>query len=74
MIATPVGGLAEQIAPFGAGLVACDMTPEAFAAAMTRLATEPDLYDRLAMQALATAEGPLSWNRIAQQFEDVIEG
>ena len=73
MIATPVGGLAEQIVPFGAGLVADDMTPGAFAAAMTRLATDRDLYDRLAANTVATAEGPLSWDCIAAQFEDVIQ-
>ncbi|GGF38207.1 hypothetical protein GCM10011611_50710 [Aliidongia dinghuensis] len=74
MIATPVGGLVEQIAPYGTGLIAADMTPDAFAAAMTRLATEPALYRMLAAKAVETAEGPLSWNRIAQQFEDVIAG
>ncbi|HEV2673836.1 MAG TPA: glycosyltransferase family 4 protein [Aliidongia sp.] len=72
MIATPVGGLAEQILPFDAGLVSPDLTPDGFAAAMTRLATEPALYRRLAAHAVAAAEGPLSWDRIAQQFEDVI--
>jgi glycosyltransferase involved in cell wall biosynthesis len=74
MIATPIGGLAEQITPFGAGLVADDMTPDAFAAAMTRLATDPDLYARLAADTVATAEGPLSWDCIAEQFEAVIGG
>jgi glycosyltransferase involved in cell wall biosynthesis len=73
MIATPVGGLAEQIVPFEAGLVTEDLSPGAFAAAMTRLATEPGLYNRLAANTIATAEGPLSWDRIAGQFEDVIE-
>ena len=74
MIATPVGGLTEQIVPFGAGLVAPDLSPDGFAAAMTRLATDPVLYRRLAAQTVAAAEGPLSWDRIAQQFEDVIAG
>lgn len=73
MIATPVGGLAEQIVPFGTGLIAADMAPDGFAAAMTRLATEPDLYTRLAASTVETAQGPLSWDRIAGQFEDVIE-
>jgi len=73
MIATPVGGLAEQIMPFGAGLVTADTTPGAFAAAMTRLATDPDLYARLAANTVETAQGPLSWDRIAGQFEDTIE-
>lgn len=72
MIATPVGGLVEQIAPFESGLVAADMTPDAFAAAMTRLATDPALYGRLTRNAVATAEGPLSWGRIAEQFEALI--
>jgi len=73
MIATPVGGLAEQITPFGAGLVAQDMTPDGFAAAMTRLATDADLYARLAANTVTTAQGPLSWDRIAAQFEAVID-
>jgi glycosyltransferase involved in cell wall biosynthesis len=73
MIATPVGGLAEQIAPFEAGLVANDLSPDAFAAAMTRLATDPELYRRLAARTVETAEGPLSWDRIAEQFEAVVD-
>jgi hypothetical protein len=39
---------------------------------MTRLATDRDLYRRLAGNSVAAAEGPLSWDRIAQQFEAVI--
>jgi glycosyltransferase involved in cell wall biosynthesis len=74
MIATPVGGLAEQVVPFGAGLVADDMSPDAFAAAMVRLASDPALYRALVARTVAAAEGPLSWDRIAAQFEEVVEG
>jgi glycosyltransferase involved in cell wall biosynthesis len=72
MVVTPVGGLAEQVAPFGAGLVAADLTAEGFADAMTRLASDRGLYRRLAARTVEAAQGPLSWDRIAQRFEDVI--
>lgn len=72
MITTPVGGLAEQVLPFDTGLVADDLSPDAFAAAMTRLAIDPVLYRRLAANTVATAEGPLSWDRIAAQFEALV--
>jgi glycosyltransferase involved in cell wall biosynthesis len=74
MITTPVGGLAEQVVPFGAGLVAEDLSPDAFAAAMTRLAIDGDLYRTLAARTVAAAEGPMSWDRVAERFEEVIAG
>jgi glycosyltransferase involved in cell wall biosynthesis len=74
MIATPVGGLIEQLAPYGAGLVADDMTPAAFARAMVRLATEPALYGACVDKTLETAAGPLSWPQIAGQFAGLLRG
>jgi len=72
MIATPIGGLTEQVATYGAGLVADDMTAAAFARAMRRLATEPDLYRRCVENTLRTAAGPLSWPAIAGQFAGLL--
>lgn len=47
VIATPVGGLCEQIEQERTGLLATDTTPEALADAMQRIASERDLYERL---------------------------
>ena len=73
MIATPVGGLVDQITPFGSGLVADDTSPRSFARAMAKLAGDRALYERLAAAARTTAEGPLSWDTIAAQFETLVD-
>ncbi len=72
MIVTPIGGLPEQVAPHGAGLVAADLSPTAFAAAMTRMVREPGLYTAAAAASVKTAEGPFAWSTIARQFADLV--
>lgn len=72
MIVTPIGGLPEQVAPYGAGLVCADLTPAAFAAAMTRMVREPDLYAAAAAASVRTAQGPFAWSTIARQFADLV--
>jgi glycosyltransferase involved in cell wall biosynthesis len=68
MVATPVGGLAEQLTPHGAGLVAADLSPAAFADCMNRLVTESGLYRAMAAAALQAANGPFAWRTIAAAF------
>ena len=48
VIATAVGGLAEQVEHGKTGLIVAPVTPEAVAAAMRRLAGDDDLYAALA--------------------------
>ncbi|MBN8908975.1 MAG: glycosyltransferase family 4 protein, partial [Rhodospirillales bacterium] len=44
VIATPIGGLAEQVIPGRTGVLAEEVTPRAFADAIRRLITIPGLY------------------------------
>jgi glycosyltransferase involved in cell wall biosynthesis len=47
LVATPVGGLAEQVRPGETGLLSERADADSFALALRRLATEPGLLDRL---------------------------
>ncbi len=55
VVATPVGGLIEQIAPERTGLIAEAVTPEAVADAIRRLISSPGLYAQCSAGALAEA-------------------
>lgn len=58
VVATPSGGLPEQVRDNVDGLIAADVTAEALADALERLTREPGLYDRLAAGAREAAK----WN------------
>ncbi|MGI6854821.1 glycosyltransferase family 4 protein [Mesorhizobium sp. 1B3] len=55
VVATPVGGLKEQIRDGRTGLLARDMTAAAFAEAVERLAGDARLYDDIAVALKETA-------------------
>jgi glycosyltransferase involved in cell wall biosynthesis len=73
MIATPVGGLREQVEDGVTGLVAERADPDAFAEALRRLALEADLLDRLRTGVALTAE-PLGMPAFLKRLEDVALG
>lgn len=56
VVATPVGGLTEQIRDGETGVLAEDVTPEAFADAVKRM-SDPDLRRRIAARISSEAEG-----------------
>jgi glycosyltransferase involved in cell wall biosynthesis len=64
-VATPVGGLAEEIEAYGTGVVAEAVTGEAFAQAVMKLIESPALYAACSAAAAETAQGPKSWETIA---------
>ena len=70
-IATPVGGLAEQIRHEETGLIAKSVTPEGLASAIRRLLDDPTLYERCSAGALAHARDDLGWDTIAARMVDV---
>lgn len=70
-VATPVGGLSEQVLDGRTGVVAEAVTPEALAAAIRRLAADPDLYRRCSAGALRVAREELAWSAIAAKVLDV---
>jgi len=70
-VATPVGGLREQIEDSGAGVVAEAVSPGALADAVQRLAMNPDGYRSLSAAALNSAAGAYSWERVAVDVDAV---
>ncbi|HET9902475.1 MAG TPA: glycosyltransferase family 4 protein [Xanthobacteraceae bacterium] len=60
VVATPVGGLKEQVRHENTGLIASSVDAAAFAACVARLLDEPVLYHRCSKGALALATGPLN--------------
>lgn len=72
VVATPIGGLAEQVAHGVTGLLARDMSVEALADVVQSLAENPALLDRLGTGALEHARGALSWRRSAEVVADVV--
>jgi glycosyltransferase involved in cell wall biosynthesis len=72
VIATPVGGLVEQVLDGVTGVVAAGLQPRDLTAAIVRLSTSPDLYEACSRNGLALAQTHLSWKGIAQQIYAVI--
>ena len=68
VVVTPVGGLTEQVTDGHNGLVAADVTAEALADCLSRLASAPDLVVRLSQGAVATAASQMNWDKIAGRF------
>lgn len=66
-VVTPVGGLIEQVADGRLGLISEQLTPEAFAEAVTRLLRAPELYYDLSKACLDAARD-LSWSSAARKI------
>lgn len=73
MVATPVGGLAEQVADGRTGLLARAVTAEAFADALEALAGDEALYRRL-QAGLAEAREAISMRRFVERIGEVMAG
>ncbi|WP_237180923.1 glycosyltransferase family 4 protein [Roseomonas haemaphysalidis] len=67
VVATPVGGLAEQVTDNETGLLAAAATPEALAAAMARM-LDPATRARLARGALLRGAGLADWPAQAEML------
>ena len=78
VVATPVGGLLEQVVPNVTGVISGDVTPPAIADAITSLVTNPDLYARCSEAAMHYARERLDWPSTAEQlvmaFRTVLDG
>lgn len=72
VVATPVGGLIEQISHGNTGLVAAEVSAQALAHAMRRLMNDPGLYERCSTGALQEVRTRLSWPAVAAGFAEVI--
>jgi len=60
VVATPVGGLSEQVTVAGAGRVATAVSAGALAEAIDHL-LDPEAYTAVSMAELEAADGPMSW-------------
>ena len=67
-VATPVGGLAEQVRHEETGLIANEVTASSLAMAIRRLLDDPSLYERCSAGALAHAREDLGWDTIAARM------
>ncbi len=73
VIATPVGGLPEQIRHDETGFISKSVSPQALAAAIRHLAEEKTLARRLGEGALRHAREEISWRALAPRFAQLLE-
>jgi glycosyltransferase involved in cell wall biosynthesis len=73
VIATPVGGLPEQVRHGETGLITEAVSPESLAAAIRRLVDDRSLVTRLGANARRHAEVELSWHNLAPRFAEVVD-
>lgn len=73
VIATPVGGIPEQVHHEVTGLLTEDVSATALAASIRRFAENPSLVRRLGNNARIHAESNLSWRVLAPRFVEVLE-
>jgi glycosyltransferase involved in cell wall biosynthesis len=72
VVATPVGGLVQQVSHDRTGLLAKDMTVEALADAIQTFASDANLFDLCAAGAFAHALNDLSWQKSAEVVAEVV--
>jgi glycosyltransferase involved in cell wall biosynthesis len=73
VIATPVGGLPEQIRDGDTGVVTDSVSPEAFANAIRCYVKDRALLRRCGENALRFAQTELSWERLSPRYAEVLE-
>jgi glycosyltransferase involved in cell wall biosynthesis len=73
VVATRIGGLAEQVIDGETGLL-CSPDADAIARALARLAQDGTLYERLSRGAAAHAATALSWRAIAAVYQRLADG
>lgn len=72
VVATPTGGLQEQVMQTNSGLVTEDFTSESIAMAVRRLIEDPDLYRQASTNAINAAHGSYSWRNFAESLEPIL--
>lgn len=73
MVATPVGGLLEQLSDRQTGLIAREVSATSLAAAILELLETPALYEHCSRQALAAAASSFSWPAIGAEVASVFQ-
>lgn len=72
-VATPVGGLREQVRESGAGLLSDETSPESFARSIEDLILDAPLYRRCSANALHAADTAFSWTRVVRDIRGAIQ-
>ena len=73
VIATPVGGLVEQVDDGLTGLIAEAVTAKALASSIAHLATSSDVYEACSSGALRHAQETLDWKVISKRVSGIID-
>ena len=73
VVVTPIGGLPEQVGRNVTGLLARDMSDEAFADALTEFIVKPELLDQCGRGVLGYARDQLNWRRSALVVREAVE-
>jgi glycosyltransferase involved in cell wall biosynthesis len=73
VIATPVGGLPEQVRHGETGLLTEGVSASALAASIKRFAEDRELLRACAGNALRHADNDLGWKALAPRFSEVLE-
>jgi glycosyltransferase involved in cell wall biosynthesis len=73
VIATPVGGLPEQVRNGETGIVTDSVSPDALANAIQRFAEDRAWLRRCGENALRCAKTELGWERLAPRYAEVLQ-
>jgi len=73
VIATPVGGLVEQVTDGETGIIAEAVTAQSLAASIMRLVASTELYEQCSKGALEHARVALDWGVISRRVGGIID-
>jgi len=73
IVATPVGGLKEQVCNGQTGVIAKSIGPEDIACAIQSLIDDPLLYETCSAGALRYSQEKLSWSMIATEVANIVK-
>lgn len=73
VVATPVGGLKEQVVHEHNGLLAEELTALALSSAIRKLITSPELYEKCSLGAISEVSESINWSTVGQKISSKIE-
>ncbi|WP_198411791.1 glycosyltransferase family 4 protein [Microvirga flavescens] len=73
IVATPVGGLVEQVSDGRTGVIAKGMAASDLADAIARFANDAEFYESCSANALRTSQESLGWESIAERVGQIVQ-